>query len=250
MSSPPARFETGTGTDTDAFLFGVRTASRSVFAFVIIFTYIGFGALCHDYGFSVGWAMLSTALQWAGPAQVVLVTGLGPGTALIETAVAVALSSVRFLPIVVALIPLVKRDGMRRRDLVLPVHFMAVSVWVEAMRHAPTLPRERRISFCNGIGLTLLLVGTVFTGVGYYLQAILPAMFGAAAMFITPISFLTSTARNARLLLEKAALGIGLAIGPLLAFSQVQFDLLWTGVIGGTLAYGLHRLQRSRRGKA
>jgi len=248
MSSPPA--DPGTGTDTDAFLFGVRVASRSVFAFVIIFTYIGFGALCHDYGFSVGWAMLSTVLQWAGPAQVVLVTGLGPGTALIETAVAVALSSVRFLPIVVALVPLVKRDGMRPRDLVLPVHFMAVSVWVEAMRHAPTLPRERRIPFCNGIGLTLLLIGTVFTGVGYYMQAILPAMFGAAAMFITPISFLTSTARNARLLLEKAALGLGLAIGPLLAFSQVQFDLLWTGVIGGTLAYGLHRLQRSRSGKA
>ena len=46
------------------------------------------------------------------------------------------------------------------------------------------------------------------------------------------------------MLLEKAALGLGLAIGPVLAFSHVQFDLLWTGVIGGTLAYGLHRVQR------
>lgn len=247
MSAPPASHP---GTDTDAFLAGVRTASRSVFAFVIIFTYIGFGALCHDYGYSVGWAMASTALLWAGPAQVVLVTGLGPGTAMIETAVAVALSSVRFLPIVVALIPLVKREGMRPRDLVMPVHFMAVSVWVEAVRHAPNLPREQRIPFCNGIGLSLLVLGTVFTGVGYYMQSMLPAMFGAAAMFITPISFLTSTARNARLLLEKAALVLGLAIGPLLAFSHVQFDLLWTGVIGGTLAYGLHRLQRSRSAKS
>ena len=173
-----------------------------------------------------------------GPAQVVLVTGLGPGMSLIETAVAVALSSVRFLPIVVALIPLVKRDNARPWQLVLPVHFMAVSVWVEAVRHAPTLPREHRIPFCNGIGLALLTLGTVFTAVGYYMQALLPALFGAAAMFITPISFLTSTARNARLLLEKAALALGLAIGPVLAFSNVQFDLLWTGVIGGTLAYG------------
>lgn len=240
--TPPAP----TGTTTDAFLFGLRTASTSVFALVIAFTYVGFGALCHDYGLSVGWAMLSTVLLWAGPAQVVLVTGLGPGTALIETAVAVALSSVRFLPIVVALIPLVKRENARPWQLVLPVHFMAVSVWVEAVRHAPNLPREHRIPFCNGIGLALLTLGTVFTGVGYYMQALLPALFGAAAMFITPISFLTSTARNARLLLEKAALGLGLAIAPLLAFSQLQFDLLWTGVIGGTLAYGLHRVQRSR----
>ncbi|MSP45669.1 MAG: branched-chain amino acid ABC transporter permease [Xanthobacteraceae bacterium] len=238
------------GTTTDAFLFGLRTAATSVFAFVIIFTYIGFGAMCHDYGLSVGWAMLSTVLQWAGPAQVILVTGLGPGTALIETAVAVSLSSVRFLPIVVALIPLVRRENARPWHLMLPVHFMAVSVWVEAMRHAPNMPREQRIPFCNGVGLALLSLGTIFTAVGYYMQAVLPALFGAAAMFITPISFLTSTARNARLLLEKAALALGLTIGPMLAYSQVQFDLLWTGVIGGTLAYGLHRVHRSRSAKA
>ncbi len=237
-------------TTTGAFLFGLRTAATSVFAFVIIFTYIGFGAMCHDYGLSVGWAMLSTALQWAGPAQVVLVTGLGPGTVLIETAVAVGLSSVRFLPIVVSLIPLVKRDDTRPWQLLLPVHFMAVSVWVEAMRHAPGLPREHRIPFCNGVGLALLSLGTVFTAVGYYMQAVLPALFGAAAMFITPISFLTSTARNARQLLEKAALALGLAIGPVLAVSQVQFDLLWTGVIGGSLAYGVDRVRRARSANA
>jgi len=84
------------------------------------------------------------------------------------------------------------------------------------------------------------------TAAGYYLQSLLPLMFGAAAMFITPISFLVSTARNARLLMEKVALGLGLVIGPILAFGEVGFDLLWTGVIGGTLAYGVHRVQRAR----
>jgi len=244
--APPAAPAAPPGTDTDAFLYGLRTGASSVFAFVIVLTYIGFGALCHDYGFSVGWAMLSTVLLWAGPAQVILVTGLAPGAALLETAVAVALSSVRFLPIVVALIPLVRRERSRPRDLLVPVHFMAVSVWVEAMRHAPGLPRDQRIPLCNGIGLMLLGLGTVFTGVGYYMQSLLPALFGAAAMFITPISFLTSAARNARQLLDKAALALGLVIGPVLAFSHVQFDLLWTGVIAGTLAYGLHRMQRRR----
>jgi predicted branched-subunit amino acid permease len=232
------------GTATEAFVHGIRVALTSVFAFVIVFTYIGYGALAHDYGFSVGWAMLSTVLQWAGPAQVILVTGLGPGAIVVETAIAVALSSVRLLPIVVALLPIVRREDTRAWQLLIPVHFMAVSVWVEAMRHAPALPRAHRISFCNGVGLALLSLGTVFTAVGYYLQAALPALFGAAAMFITPISFLTSTARNARLLLEKAALGLGLAIAPALAFSGIGFDLLWTGVIAGTLAYGLHRLRR------
>jgi len=253
MAEPPqsSSGSATTGTDTDAFLYGVKTASRSVFAFVIVVTYIGFGALCHDYGVSVGWAMLSTALQWAGPAQVILVTGLGPGAVLIETAVAVALSSVRFLPIIVSLLPVVRREKTSVWRLLVPVHFMAISVWVEAMRHAPGLPRERRIAFCNGLGAMLLGLGVVFTAVGYYMQSLLPALFGAAAMFITPISFLTSAARNARQLLDKAALALGLVIGPVLALNQVPFDLLWTGIVAGTLAYVAHRLQRTRRaGKA
>src|SRR5437773_33968 len=137
------------GSAVNGFLLGCRTAATSVFGFVITVTYIGFGALCHDYGFSVGWAMVSTALQWAGPAQVILVTALGSGTALIETAVAVGLSSVRLLPMVVALLPLVKTERTRPWQLIVPVHFMAVSVWVEAMRIAPSIPREQRLPFCN-----------------------------------------------------------------------------------------------------
>jgi predicted branched-subunit amino acid permease len=243
MSAAP---DAPTGSAAQAFLLGCRTAAASVFAFVITVTYIGFGALCHDYGLSIGWAMLSTALLWAGPAQVILVTGLGSGIAMIETAVAVGLSSVRLLPMVVALLPLVRGERTKSWQLLVPVHFIAISVWVETMRMGPLLPREHRIAFCNGVGLTLLVMGVLATGAGYHLQAALPVLFGAAAMFITPISFLVSVARGARLLMEKAALALGLLIGPALALNKVDFDLLWTGVIGGTLAYGVHRLQRMR----
>jgi hypothetical protein len=44
--------------------------------------------------------------------------------------------------------------------------------------------------------------------------------------------------------MEKVALALGLGIAPVLALSKVEFDLLWTGIVGGTLAYGLHRAQR------
>jgi predicted branched-subunit amino acid permease len=230
---------------TTAFLYGARTAATSVFMFVITVTYIGFGALTHDYGLPVVWAMLSTVLLWAGPAQVILATTLGSGTALIEGALAVGLSSVRLLPMVVALLPLVKAERTRPWQLLVPVHFMAVSVWVEAMRLAPSMARERRIPFCNGIGMALLTTGVVATAAGYYLSAALPALFGAAAMFITPMSFLVSTARNSRLLLEKVALALGLLIGPVLAYSKVELDLLWTGIVGGSLAYAIGRARRA-----
>jgi len=228
-----------------AFIYGARTAAASVFMFVITVTYIGFGALTHDYGLSVVWAMLSTVLIWAGPAQVILVTTLGSGT-LAEAALAVGLASVRLLPMVVALLPLVRRENTRAWQLVVPVHFIAVSVWVEAMRLAPNIPRERRIPFCNGIGVMLLTTGVVMSAVGYYLSALLPALFGAAAMFITPMSFLVSTARNSRLLLEKAALILGLVIAPVLAYYKIRLDLMWTGVIGGSLAYLLWRIRRPK----
>ena len=247
MSTPP---EPSPVISSGGFVLGVRTAFTSVFGFVIAFTYIGFGALCHDYGLSMGWAMLSTALQWAGPAQVILVTGLGPGTALLETAVAVSLSSVRLFPIVVALIPVVRHERTRLWQLIVPVHFMAISVWIESMRMAPSLAREQRIPFCNGVGITLLSIGVIFTAVGYTIQALLPAIFAAGAMFMTPISFLVSAARNARLLLDKLALGLGLVLGPAFAYSKVEFDLLWAGVIAGSVAYGVHRMQRSRSAAA
>jgi hypothetical protein len=53
--------------------------------------------------------------------------------------------------------------------------------------------------------------------------------------------------RNSRLLLERLALLLGLTIGPLLAYWQVGLDLLWTGVIGGSLAYGGHRVREALR---
>jgi predicted branched-subunit amino acid permease len=233
--------ERSPGSAAATFLFGVRTAATSVFMFVITVTYIGFGALIHDYGLPVLWGMLSTLLIWAGPAQVILVTALGSGMGAIEGALGVCLSSVRLLPMVVALLPLIRRETTRSWQLVVPIHFVAVSVWVEAMRIAPGIPRAHRIAFCNGVGLTLLGTGMVMTAVGYYLSALLPALFGAAAMFITPMSFLVSAVRNSRLLLEKLALFFGLLLGPALAYGKVELDLLWTGIFGGSIAYWIAR---------
>jgi predicted branched-subunit amino acid permease len=229
-----------------AYLAGVKVAFTSVFFTVIITTYIGFGALCHDYGISVGWATLSTALMWAGPAQVILVTAVGAGTSAFEAAIAIGLSSVRLLPMVVALLPVIRGTRARPWQLVFPSHFIAVSVWVEGMRHAPGLPRDHRIAFCNALGITLIAAGAAATAAGFYLSALLPALFGAAAMFVTPLSFLFSTLRNSRLLLERLALLLGLIFGPLFAYYRISLDLLWTGILAGTLAYAAHRWRRAR----
>ena len=44
-----------------------------------------------------------------------------------------------------------------------------------------------------------------------------------------------------------AALALGLVIGPLFAYQNVKLDLMWTGIVAGSAAYGIDRLRRALR---
>jgi predicted branched-subunit amino acid permease len=226
-----------------AFLRGFRAAWASVFAYVLFGTFIGIGALAHDLNFSLTWTILSTVLIWAGPAQVIAISTLGSGSTIIQAAIAVALSGIRLLPMVVALLPLIKTPRTRLHHLLLPAHFTSVSMWVESLRLAPGLPRERRMVFCNGLGSGMLSSALLATIGGYLLAAKLPTLFAAAVLFLTPVSFLVSTARNSRMLVDRLALGLGLVLAPIFAYAQFELDLLFAGVAAGTIAYGCHRLR-------
>ncbi len=228
-----------------AFLGGLRSAWTSVFVLVLMGTYIGIGALTHDFGLTPWWLLLSTLLVWAAPAQVILISALGAGAVPIEVAVAVSLSAIRLFPMVVALLPLLRGKGTRLRDLLLPTHFTSVSMWVESLRLLPAMPQERRIAFCNGLSVGYLGTAATFGFVGFYLAAELPPLLAGMLLFLTPMSFLISTARNAREMVDRLALLLGLVLGPLLKNWHVGLDLMWTGVIGGSIAYFVHRLRRA-----
>jgi len=242
MSSAPDRPPSSMLT---AYLAGFRATWTSVFSYVLFGTYIGIGALAHDFGFSVWWALASTILMWAGPAQVILISALGAGAGLIEAAIAVALSSVRLLPMVVALLPMLRRPDTRAWKLVLPAHFTAVSMWVEALRLLPRQPREHRIAFCNGLGTGYTVTAIAATLSGFHLAAKLPPLMSAALLFLTPVAFLMSTLRNSRMLIDRLALGFGLVLGPLFGYWQFGLDLMWSGIVGGTAAYLIHRFREA-----
>jgi predicted branched-subunit amino acid permease len=229
------------------FFAGWRAAWTSVFGLVLIGTYVGVGALAHEYGFSAAWVLLSTFLIWAAPAQVILLSALGAGATPVEAALAVGLSGVRLLPMVVTLLALIKRPDTKARELILPAHLTAVSMWVEALRLVPALPRAQRITFCNGLGVGFMVAAQGGGLMGFYLAASLPALLTAGLLFLTPMSFLVSTARNAKVLVDRLALALGLMLGPLLAYGQVGLDVMWTRIIGGTCAYGIHRLRGTLR---
>jgi predicted branched-subunit amino acid permease len=130
--------------------------------------------------------------------------------------------------------------------LIVPAHFTAISVWVEGLRLLPGVERARRIAFYNGLGVGLLLSASAGTAAGFALAASLPVLFAAALLFLTPASFLVSTYASSRRAVDRLALGLGLAVGGALALANVPLDLVWTGLVAGTLAWLVQRLRSAR----
>ncbi|HEV7635299.1 MAG TPA: AzlC family ABC transporter permease [Bradyrhizobium sp.] len=222
------------------FAWGMRSVATTVLTLVLFATYLGIGALAHDSHFSLGWALASTALVWAGPAQIILISTLGSGATVVQAAIAVTVSAVRLFPMVVSVLPLIRTPQTKRRHLLLVTHFIAVTLWVECYRLLPQVPRERRIAFTLGLSFGLVSVCLVATAIGYSLAANLPQLFAAAILPLTPLAFLLSTARNCRQLADVLALVLGLALFPLAATLHTGVDILISGVSAGTIAYGVH----------
>jgi predicted branched-subunit amino acid permease len=224
-----------------AFGWGLRATGATILSVVLFVTFIGIGALAHDTHFSMAWAILSTVLVWAGPAQIILVSTLGSGQTIIQSAIAVTMSAIRLFPMVVAVMPLLRTPETKRRQLILVAHFTAVTLWVECYRFLPHVPREHRIAFVHGLGTGLISVGLVATIIGYLLAANLSQTFGAAVLLLTPLAFLFSTARNSKELADILALGLGLVLYPIAALINSGVDILVSGVVAGTIAFGVHK---------
>jgi predicted branched-subunit amino acid permease len=218
----------------------MSAVTSTVLALVLFATYLGIGALAHDTHFSLGWALASTILIWAGPAQIILISTLGSGATAVQAAIAVTLSAIRLFPMVVSVLPLLRTPRTKRRHLVLAAHFTAVTLWVECYRLLPQVPRERRIAFVHGLGCGLLTVCVTATTLGYELAAKLPQLFAAAILLLTPLAFLLSTARNCRQISDILALAFGIALYPLVAMFHTGVDILISGVGAGSIAYGVH----------
>lgn len=218
----------------------MRSVGSTVMALVLFATYLGIGALAHDTHFSLGWALASTVLIWAGPAQIILISTLGSGATVLQAAIAVTVSAIRLFPMVVSVLPMMRTPRTKRRHLVLVAHFIAVTIWVECFRFLPQVPYARRIVFVHGLGTGLLCVCLTATALGYGLAANLPQLFAAAILLLTPLAFLLSTARNSRQLADILALVLGLALFPLASRLHTGVDILISGVSAGTIAYAVH----------
>lgn len=218
------------------FLRGVA-ALASLPALVLVAAQIGFAALARDAGFTMWQAVYITIVVWALPSQVVFVGSLASGASLVGAMVAVALASVRFMPMVMSWMPLVRTPRVPRWSLLLLSWFVAVTAWVFAMTRLPDLPRHGRAAYFAGFAAGLTLASATAVGVAFALVGELPPVVGALLVFLTPVYFLTSLWGAARAHADRIALAAGLLLGPVFSVLVPGADLLLAGLVGGTLAY-------------
>lgn len=227
---------------------GVR-AALGLPSLMLMGAMIGIGGLCRDIGYPLGAGIASTVLIWAGPAQMVLFGSLAAGVALPAIAVAISLSSIRFLPMCMSILPVMRGRNTPSWLMLLLAHYVAVTAWVEGMRRLPLMPRAARIPFFLGFANTVVAAATLATGAGYYLIGQLPPAFAAGLLFTSPIYFTLALSAGARRLIDWLALMLGFASAPLAALLiPPGLDLLVTGVGMGSVAYLVHRFRRERLG--
>ena len=228
------------------YLRGVR-AAISIPGLILASAFVGFAGLAKEAGLTLGQTVFMTGIVWALPGKVVLIGAILSGASLPAAAFAVGLSSVRLMPMVVALVPELKGERTPKWVLYVLSHFVAVTSWVIAMERLRGIPRPMRTTWYAGLGSSLVLGNMAVVAVVILLADRLPPAVSAALFPLTPMYFLTSRGGSARERAGHVAKIFGRVLGPLFHVLAPQYDLLAAGLIGGVAAYAVHRVSQRRR---
>lgn len=217
-----------------AFLAGCKKA-LGVPAAVLLAGMIGFGALGHASGLSLGLTTASSVFMYALPGQVVYVEMIALGAAGVAVAIASALTAARFLPMTLTLLPQISRDD-RNGWLYLKSHFISMTSWAVMMREFNDIAPERRLAYFTGFGFFCWFVGIPGTAAGYLLAGHVPTPVTLALVMINPLFFLL-TFTEVRTQAGRLALLIGAISGPIVYGYSPGWSILICGLAGGTTAF-------------
>jgi predicted branched-subunit amino acid permease len=208
---------------------------------VLVAGYVAFGALAAANDIPLGVAVASTTLLWALPAQIVLVEMHSLAAPVLATVIAVMLSSARFLPMTLMLMPEMRDPKHRRWTYYLAAQMLSLSGWTMAVARFPDIPRPLRLSWFFGFTLVLMSVSAASTAVGYVGADRLPPLARLALVFMVPMYYLLILTGSVRDRVAAWGLVCGAAAGPLAYLLTPDWSLPLSGIAGGTAAYLLLR---------
>lgn len=210
---------------------------------VPVLNYVAFGTLAREAGFGPAELLIVAAGVWWVSGQVVLANGFAHNTMLAPTALSVFLSAIPLLPMVMSVLPLLKKPG--RDWLAYPLALtVATPTWAAAQQQLGILPAPaRRLYYAGFVAAFMsLCVGAAF--LSFTLAAGLPGWARALLVFVLPLHLLFNAMGSARDGGTWLAIAAGIVMAPLLQPWLGDFTLIGVGLGAGTGAFLAVRLWR------
>jgi len=223
---------------SDAFWTGMRDAAGAP-AVVLFAGMVGFGAMGRTNGFDVWFTTFTSFFMFALPGQVVLFEMAITGSSALAIALAVTLTSTRFITMTVTLFPQFHHKD-RNRSLYASVHLLAMTAWAISMREFHAIETKHRLGYFVGLGLLCWLISIPGTILGFYLAGMVPPAVTLGLVFINPLFFLL-TFTDVKPWINRIAICLGCIFGPLFFIVDRDTSLLTAGLVAGTLAYFIDR---------
>lgn len=245
MSSIPIPEDDDRGRPLHWFLVGARGIT-SLPALILMTSFVGFSAFAVESGIPRADAVFMTVAVWALPAKMTLIGMIGGGANLFAAFLAVSLSSIRMMPMVASIVPELRTSRTPLWLLLFLSHFIAITAWVFTTQTIEKVPRASRVAYFAGFGITLTLVNTIIVAICYGLVSTFPPLIAGTLYFLTPVYFFMSIWATGRHSVVRLAFVVGAIGGPLMALLSPGFDILISGIGGGTLAYLFDRFWTRR----
>ena len=200
----------------------------------------GFGSLARESGFSLGMALSTTAGIWGLPGQIAMVELHAAGVSMLFVILASSLANARFMPMAVSFIPMM-RDGVKRFGWMFAlVQLLSINSWAAGQRAFPEIIPRMRARYYVCFAIICMTAGLIGTAIGFYGIGAMNRSAALGLIFLNPLFFavlISGTAQRPTI----AAILIGIPLGPLFHMLSPDWGLLATGLVGGTLAFWLHR---------
>ena len=200
-------------------------------------SFFALGALFKNSGLNAMQSFLSTLIGFALPGQLVMAETLIVNGTLLNILIAVFLTNARLYPMTVNLVPVIRQNNRPRWHYYFLAHFIAVTSWVYMLSNYNKINKENRFSFFLGLGVTLWVLSTIATVIGFYTAGIISKKVFVAIIFLNPIYFMCMIVSVLNKLHIILTVFLSIILAPILFLVTPDWSVLLAGVISGIVSY-------------